>query len=96
MYAVLTTFFLNPGMSSVMFERGDQIAELFRSAKGLERIAFFGNDKTGEYGGFSIWESKEEAEEFTNYARPRLREMLKDVIKGPATTKVFFVFEPEF
>ena len=96
MYAVLTTFFLKPGTSSVMFERGDQIAELFRSAKGLARIAFFGNDKTGEYGGFSIWESKEEAEEFTDYARPRLREMLKDVIKGPATTKVFFVFEPEF
>jgi hypothetical protein len=96
MYAVLTTFFLNPGMSSVMFEKGDEIAELFRSAKGRKSIAFFGNDKTGEYGGFSIWESKEEAEEFTNYARPRLREMLKDVMKGPATTKMFFVFEPEF
>jgi heme-degrading monooxygenase HmoA len=95
MYAVLTTFFLNPGMSSVMFERGEEITTLFKSAKGLTSIAFFGNDKTGEYGGFSIWESRENAEEFTNYARPRLREMLKDVIKSPATTKIFFVFEPE-
>jgi hypothetical protein len=83
---------MGPGMRSVAEKMCRQREPVFKSHKGLKSVTFVGDGASGEYGGFSTWERKEDADAHLALTRPNLQEALKDMVKEPPTTKVFEVF----
>ena len=94
MYARLTLFTLGPGTRSTAEKLAAQVLPIFKAQKGFKGITFLGDDAVGEYGGFSLWESKEDLEASTGAGRAKLEEAVGDTLKGPPTFRVFEVFEP--
>jgi hypothetical protein len=80
-------------MRSVAEKMCRQREPVFKSHKGLKSVTFVGDDASGEYGGFSIWERKKDPDAHLAATRPNLQEALKDIVKEPPVTKVFRVFE---
>jgi heme-degrading monooxygenase HmoA len=70
MYAHLVIFTLGPGMRSTAEKLADQLAPVYRTVKGFKSITFLGDDKAGEDGSLSLWESKEDVEAFRKVAGP--------------------------
>ncbi len=95
MYARLTLFTLGPGMRSTAEKLQVEILPVFKAQKGFKGITFLGDDATGEYGGFSLWESKEDAEATLAAINPKTRESLRGVVKGEPSTRLFEVYEPK-
>ena len=53
------------------------------------------DDATGEYGSFSVWESKEDAEAANAVIAPRLQQALTGLLQGPPNRWLFEVLEPK-
>lgn len=94
MHAILTLFTLGPGMREIADKTGEQMAPVLAGLKGFKSITMFGDYETGEYGGLSVWETKEDAEAAIAATGPKMQEALGDMLKGPPTQQVFEVFEP--
>ncbi|MFQ5914063.1 MAG: hypothetical protein ACE5JS_12840 [Nitrospinota bacterium] len=95
MFARLTLFTLGPGTRSTAEKLAGQFDPLFKTQKGFKGITFIGDDAVGEYGGLSLWESKEAAEAAASALNPKLQEALSGIVKGPPTLRLFEVFEPK-
>ena len=95
MYATMTLFTAKPGMREKMEKLVDEMTPGIRGLKGFKSHTFFVDLEVDEYGGFSLWESKEDAEAALAVTGPRLQEALSDIVKGPPTRRVFEVYEPK-
>jgi heme-degrading monooxygenase HmoA len=73
----------------------DQFSSIHRTAKGFEAETFLVDDTTGEYGSLTVWESKEDIEAFRRAAASHLQGALGGIAKGPPSTRLFEVYEPE-
>ena len=93
MYAVLTMFTLGPGTRPIADKIGEQFMPVLKSFKGLKDVTFFSDDAAGEYGGLSLWETKEDAEACLAATGPKLEEALKDIVKGPPKRGVYEVWD---
>lgn len=94
MYARLVLFTLGPGMRSTAEKIVGWSAASFKAQKGFKGATFLGDDDRSEYGGLTLWESKEDAEVAFEALFPQLQEALAGIIQGPPITKLFEVFEP--
>jgi hypothetical protein len=94
MHAVLTLFTLGPGMQEIADKTGEQFGPVLAGLKGFQSVTMFGDYDTGEYGGLSVWDTKENAEAAMAAVGPKMQEALGDMLKGPPTEQVFEVFEP--
>lgn len=92
MHILFTMFTLGPGTQ----EFGDKLGENFSSAlkglKGFKRLTMFRNDDTGECGGLSIWQSKEDAEAALAITGSKLKDALSGVAKGEPKRGVYDVW----
>ena len=95
MYAQLVMFNLGPGMRSTAEKLAEQVAPIIEAQKGFKKITFFGDEAEGNYGSFSLWESKEDAEAEAEVIRPRAEQALRGIAKEPPTRRVFEVYEPK-
>lgn len=93
MYALLTLFTLGPGTREIADKTGEQFAPFLAGLKGFKGATMFGDDDTGEYGGLTLWETKEDAEAALAATKGPMQEAVGDVLKGPPTRKVFEVWE---
>ena len=48
----------------------------------------------GEYAGFSLWDSKEDAEAAAEAINPTVQQGLADIVLGAPTRRLFEVYEP--
>jgi heme-degrading monooxygenase HmoA len=94
MHAILTLFTLGPGTREIADKTGEQFGPVLADLKGFKSVTMFGDYDTGEYGGLSVWETKEDAEAAMAAVGPNMQEALGDMLKGPPTMQVFEVFEP--
>ncbi|MFQ5912431.1 MAG: hypothetical protein ACE5JS_04545 [Nitrospinota bacterium] len=96
MYARLNLLSLKAGTLSRAMEaaRGGALAE-HKAQKGFKSVVFLSGDETDEVASFSLWETKEDAEAAANAMRPRMMEEIGGFLKGPPTTKLLQVHEPE-
>ncbi|HUS70924.1 MAG TPA: hypothetical protein VM075_09160, partial [Anaerolineae bacterium] len=62
MYAVLVLFTLGPGTGEMADKAGEQFGGMLQSMKGFKGMTMIGDYDTGEYGGMTLWETKEDAE----------------------------------
>jgi len=95
MYAQLVILHLEPGMLSTAEKLADQFAPVLKAQKGFKKVTFFGDDAKGDYGSFSLWESKEDAEAEAEAVRPQLEQAVSGIAKVPPTRRFFEVYEPK-
>lgn len=57
-------------------------------------MTFVEDDAAGEYGAFTVYETKEDAEASVAALDSRLGEVLGGIAKGPPTLRGFEVYEP--
>ena len=95
MYAQLVMLHLGPGMSSTAEKMVEQLTPVFEAQKGFIKVTFFADEAEGDYGSWSLWESKEDAEAEAEAVRPQLEQALSGIAKGPPTRRFFEVYEPK-
>ena len=82
------------------FERlADQFAPLFRAQKGFKSVTFFEADAAaGEYGSFSLWDTREDAEAADAALRPQLRQAVSGLglqMQGTPIRRIGEAYEPK-
>ncbi len=95
MYARLNLMNVGPGQREFSEGLADQVAPAMRALKGFKSVTFIGDFETGEIGGMSIWETREDAEAAGEVMASKLREMVGDKLKGPPDVKLLEVYEPK-
>ena len=95
MYARFSLFTLGPGMRSKAEEIVGEIIPKIKAQKGFKSINFLGEDETGEYGAFILWETKENGEAAKEALFPILQSKLTGIAKGLPILKLFEVIEPK-
>ncbi len=95
MYARLVLFTLGPGMRSAAEKVADEMNLKVKARKGFKNVNFLGDDETGEYGAFVLWETKEDAEAGKEALLPVLQNALSGIAKSPPNIKLFEVIEPK-
>lgn len=95
MYASMTMFTMPPGMREKMEQLADHMLAAGRQMQGFVSLTFFRNEETNEYGGFALWETKEDAKAAMSQTGPKLEEALADTVIGPLRRKLFEVYESQ-
>jgi heme-degrading monooxygenase HmoA len=93
MYVLLTLFTLGPGTKEMADQMGEQFTAMLKSMKGFQSMTMFGDDDTGEYGGISIWATKEDADAVMAATEGPMKEALADRVKAPPVRKLYQVWE---
>ncbi len=97
MYAQLVTLHLGPGMRSTAEKLADQFAPILEAQKGFKKVTFIADEAVGDYGSFSLWESKEDAEAEAEAVLPQVEQALSGFAEeAPTPLRRFFeVYEPK-
>jgi len=95
MHASLTTYKTAPGKRAEMEGLANKIYPVMKGMKGFRSVVYLGDPDNNEYGGFYIWETKEDLDAAYELIKPKLQEMLGPLAVEPPVRKVFEVFEPE-
>ncbi len=95
MYASLTTFKTAPGKRAECEGLADKILPIMKGMKGFKNVVYFADSDNNEYGGFYIWETKEDLDAAYNLIQPKLQEMLGPLVIEPPVRKVYEVYEPK-
>jgi len=82
-------------MRSTAEKLADQFAPVIEAQKGFKKITWFGDEAEGDYGTFSLWESREDAEAEAEAVRPQFEQAVSGIAKGPPTRRFFEVYEPK-
>jgi len=92
MHVLFTMFTLGPGTQELGDKLGENFSSTLTGLKGFERLTMFRNDETGECGGLSIWQSKQDAEAALAATGSKLKEALTGVVKGEPKRAVYEVW----
>ncbi len=95
MFARLVIFKVGPGMRATIEQIVDQFDRLYRSQTGFKNLFIIGDDSTGEYGSFSVWESRDEADAANAVIAPQLQQALTGKLQGPPSRWFFEILEPK-
>ena len=90
MYARFSVIAVGPGMRSRMEDLADRLAAVFRAQAGFRGVTFLVDEQAGEYGSFSLWETREDAEAASAAISPRVAK----IFKGMLTPWILEVYEP--
>jgi len=82
MYARLVIFKVGPGNRSTIESLVDEFDHLYRSQPGFKHVSIVGDKARGEYGSFSIWESKKDADAANAVVAPQLQQALTGLLQG--------------
>ena len=93
MYVRITTFQLGPGKREEALEIANQMRPVVSAQKGFNRIHFFGDDETGEYGGMAFWDTKEDSEAAFKVIFPQVQQVLEGKVQEPPKTALYEVVE---
>jgi heme-degrading monooxygenase HmoA len=95
MYARLIKMTLGPNDSAIAESLADAAAKIYRASPGFKSITFFMNEQAGEYGSFSVWESKEAVEAASAKAQPLIKEKVGALLKNAPAVTAYEVYEPK-
>lgn len=95
MYAQLVMVTLGPEMRSTGEKLAEQFGQALRAQKGFKGVTFFGDVEKGEYGSFTLWETKEDVEAAAKVMAPKLEQAVSGIAKAPPTRQFFEVYEPK-
>lgn len=93
MYVLFTMFTLGPDTQEIADKLGEKFSSMLTGLKGFKGLTMFCDDETGENGGLSLWESKEDAEAALATTGSELKESLSGVVKGEPKRGVYEVWK---
>ena len=94
MDVAMTGFAVPPGMGTRMERLADQMKMGMSQMKGFVSVTFFVNEAISVYGGFSVWETREDAIAARELTTPKLKEALEGILIGDIGREVFEIYEP--
>ena len=75
MYIRLNMFSVGNGQRAAFERLADRFAPIFKAQKGFKSVTFFEADAAaGEYGSFSLWDTREDAEAADAALMPQLQQ----------------------
>ena len=95
MYARYFTFKAKSGVRSEVEALADQVFEFMQTLQGFVSTHFLFSEDENEYGSFSLWESRQDAESAGESVRSKHREILDKLAVEPPSQRVFEVYKPK-
>ena len=99
MYVRLNMFSVGSGQRAEFERLADQFAPIFRAQKGFKSVTFFEADAAaGEYGSFSLWDTREDAEAADAALMPQLQQAVSGLgvqMRGTPIRRIGEVYEPK-
>jgi heme-degrading monooxygenase HmoA len=99
MYIRLNMFSVGSGQRAEFERLADRFAPIFRAQKGFKSVTFFEADATtGEYGSFSLWDTREDAEAADTALMPQLRQAVGGAglqMQGTPIRRIGEAYEPK-
>ena len=94
MFARLVTVQMRPGSRYVAERLAGRWQAGVATLPGFVSVSFFLDDETGEYGYYSLWQTREEAEQVIDEIGDQVVEALAEVETGPRALRIYEVYEP--
>jgi heme-degrading monooxygenase HmoA len=94
MYARVVIFKLAPGQGATIRVLADEFDPLYRAQPGFKELYVLADELSGEYGSFSVWESKADADAANAVIAPQLQQRLAGQLQGTPNRWLFEVVEP--
>ena len=94
MYARFLKFNTDPSRRSEVEAVADRAFEIAKQQQGFISIHFVISSDESEYGSFSLWESKDDAETGGGAIRSQIGATQQDLAKAPPTLDVYEVYKP--
>lgn len=91
MYARFSVISAGPRMRPRMEALADRLAVSLEGLRGFKSVVFLMDEAAGDYGSFSLWESKEDAEAASASISPQVAR----IFKGMLTPWILEVYEPK-
>lgn len=96
MFARLVTIHVKPGARATATRIGDEANALYRRCKGFVAVYFmFIDEAKGEYGSFSVWQTREDADAAAATHRELLARDHATEMVAPARVQIMEVYEPK-
>jgi heme-degrading monooxygenase HmoA len=93
MYARLVIFKLGPGEGATIRALAEEFDPLYRALPGFKELRVLADEARCEYGSFSVWESKDDAEAANAVIAPELQRALAGRLQGAPNRWFFEVVE---
>lgn len=76
-------------------EIADEIYGYIKSLKGFVSATYTISEDETEYGSFTVWQSKEDAEEAGDSIREKVMPKLDEMVTAPPAVSIMQVYEPK-
>ncbi|MFQ5914732.1 MAG: hypothetical protein ACE5JS_16305 [Nitrospinota bacterium] len=91
MHARLVSFAAEPEIRSTAQKLAEEGASVYKAQKGFRSVIFLADDAANEYGAFSVWDSKEDADVAAAALGARVQKEIGDKLKGAPSVRLFEV-----
>jgi heme-degrading monooxygenase HmoA len=94
MYARLVIFKLGPETIQTIRALAEEFDPLYRAQTGFQQLYVLADEVSDQYGSFSVWKSKDDAEAANAAIAPQLQRALAGRLQGAPNRWLFQVIEP--
>jgi len=94
MYARFLKFNTDPSRRSEVEAVADRAFEIAKQQQGFISIHFVISSDESEYGSFSLWESKDDAETGGGAIRSQIGATLPELATAPPTIDIYEIYKP--
>jgi heme-degrading monooxygenase HmoA len=93
MHARIVMFTLDPGSLPASSRLANRHEPVMRRLNGFRSVTWLHNDDAGQYGSFSLWDTRADAEAVSGVTELQLDDASKAALKGPPTVQIFEIAE---
>ncbi len=94
MYARLVTFKADSGKRPEVEVLADQVFGFMKSLQGFISVHFMISGDENEYGSFSLWESRDHAEDAGEAIRLKISGEIQNLSPQPPKVEIYEVYKP--
>jgi hypothetical protein len=76
-------------------QRANRAVFTYRARKGFQSVLFLIDETTHEYGSFSVWAARADAEAAGADTRARMAAGSADYVQAAPTTRIWEIYEPQ-
>jgi len=94
MFARLVTVHMRPGSRYLAERLAGRWTAGAALLPGFVSVSFFMDDERGEYGYYSVWNTREDAENVTEEIGDQVAKAVAEVSTGENEVRVYYVYQP--
>jgi|SwirhisoilCB2_FD_contig_31_27696904_length_375_multi_3_in_0_out_0_1 heme-degrading monooxygenase HmoA len=93
-YVTIGTLKIGPGQRPFAEGIADHGVHGFAQMPGFVSVTFFLDEAANEYGAYSVWESREQAEAADQQLTPQFEQAFGDQLQGKISTHIYEIYVP--